>query len=357
MAILEIRDLKTYYQTRIGEKVRAVDGVSFELHSGEILGIAGESACGKSTLAISISGLFPPPLRCESGSVRLEDHDLVRMDQKALRKSILGKKLSYIPQSSMNALNPTLKIKNFVIDILKEHNPELTREEALELSRKRFESLSLSPQILEMYPIELSGGMKQRVVVVISTLMDPEVLIADEPTSALDVSSQKVVIKLIKELFEKRVVKSVIFITHELPILKHIAQKIAIMYAGELVEVGTTEQIIFDPIHPYSKALINSIIVPTKEIKNKKLPSLSGAPPDLRKSLSHCRFAERCPYATNACREKQIEMKSIDGRLVRCCRVDHWREKEKKEQEQEQEKEEKKEQEKEQEKEEKGGCQ
>ena len=318
MAILEIRDLKTYYQTRIGEKVRAVDGVSFELHRGEILGIAGESGCGKSTMAMSVSGLFPPPLRYESGSIMLGGYDLTKIDQKKLRKEILGKKLSYIPQSAMNALNPTIKIKEFITDILKEHNPELTREEILDLAKKRFESLSLSPKVLNMYPVELSGGMKQRTVVAVSTLMDPEVVIADEPTSALDVSSQKEVIKLIKELFEKRVVKSVVFITHELPILKHIAQKIAIMYAGEFVEVGTMEQIIFDPLHPYSKALMNSIIVPEMGIKSKMLSSLPGAPPDLREILLGCRFAERCPHATDVCRKEPIEMKKVDGRLVRC---------------------------------------
>ena len=321
--IMEVKNLKTYYQTRAGEKIRAVDNVSFKLCAGEIFGIAGESGCGKSTLAISISGLFPPPLKYESGSIMMEGHDLTKISKKNLTKNLLGKKISYIPQSSMNALNPIIKMKDFVVDILKEHNPELTRKEILEFSRKRFESLSLSPEILDMYPIELSGGMKQRVVVVISTLMNPEVLIADEPTSALDVSSQKIVIKLIKELFEKRLVKSVIFITHELPLLKHIAQKIAIMYAGEFVEVGTMEQIIFDPIHPYSKALINSIIVPTEGMRGKKLPSLPGAPPDPRKILPQCRFAKRCPRATDLCRKEVVEIRSIGERLVRCCKVDN----------------------------------
>ncbi|MDN5337912.1 MAG: peptide/nickel transport system ATP-binding protein [Thermotogaceae bacterium] len=319
--LLEVRDLYTYYQTRLGEKIKAVNGVSFDLKEGEILGIAGESGCGKSTLGISISGLFPPPLKYGKGSVKLDDIELTNINQSRLRKEILGKKLSFIPQSAMNALNPTLKVKKFVIDLVKEHEPELSEDEILKRAAERFESLSLPRRVLDAYALELSGGMKQRTIVVISTMMNPEVVIADEPTSALDVSSQKIVIKLIKQLFEEKIIKSVIFITHELPILRHIATKIAVMYAGEFVEVGTMEQVIFDPVHPYSNALMNSIIVPEKGIKGKKLPSIPGAPPDPRLDIQGCRFAERCPLATEECKKAPIEMREVKGRLVRCIKV------------------------------------
>lgn len=319
--LLEVRDLYTYYQTRLGEKIKAVNGVSFDLKEGEILGIAGESGCGKSTLGISISGLFPPPLKYGKGSVKLDGIELTNINQSKLRREILGKKLSFIPQSAMNALNPTLKVKKFVIDLVKEHEPELSEDEILKRAAERFESLSLPRRVLDAYALELSGGMKQRTIVVISTMMNPEVVIADEPTSALDVSSQKIVIKLIKQLFEEKIIKSVIFITHELPILRHIATKIAVMYAGEFVEVGTMEQVIFDPVHPYSNALMNSIIVPEKGIKGKKLPSIPGAPPDPRLDIQGCRFAERCPLATEECKKAPIEMREVKGRLVRCIKV------------------------------------
>ena len=319
--LLKVENLRTYYQTRFGEKIRAVRGVSFELKKGEVLGIAGESGCGKSTLGISILGLFPTPLRYESGSVMLNGIDLMKIDKARLRKDILGKRISFIPQSAMNALNPTMKIKDFIFDLMKEHNPEMSRKEIIERAEQRFESLSLPKRVLDSYPLELSGGMKQRTVVVISTMMNPDILIADEPTSALDVSSQKIVIKLMKRLFEEKIIKSIIFITHELPLLRHIADRIAVMYAGEFVEFGDMEQVIFDPIHPYSKALMNSIIVPEKGIKGKKLVSIPGAPPDPRKEIKGCKFASRCPLASEECREKPVEMRKVGNRLVRCVKV------------------------------------
>ena len=321
--MLEVNNLKTYYQTRLGEKIRAVHSVSFKLYEGEIFGIAGESGCGKSTLAMSLSGLFLPPLKYESGSVFLEGDNIFKKDINYLRKEVLGKKYSYIPQSAMNALNPTIKIKDFVIDLMKEHEPNMKEKEIIELTKNRFESLSLPSRVLNLYPLELSGGMKQRVVVAISTLMNPVVVAADEPTSALDVSTQKSVIQLIKELFDDGIVKSIIFITHELPVLRHICDRIAVMYAGEFVEVGKMEDVIFNPIHPYSQALMQSILVPEKGMKDKKLPSLPGSPPDLRKIPVGCRFADRCPLAIEECKKENVEMVSLDDRSVRCIRINH----------------------------------
>nr|WP_199172620.1 ABC transporter ATP-binding protein [Petrotoga sp. 9PWA.NaAc.5.4] len=321
--ILEVNNLKTYYQTRLGEKIKAVNSVSFNLCEGEILGIAGESGCGKSTLAISLSGLFLPPLKYESGSVILDNENIIQKKESDLRKNILGKKYSYIPQSAMNALNPTIKIKNFIIDLLKEHDPKISEKEILKLTKERFESLSLPSRVLNLYPLELSGGMKQRVVVAISTLLDPKVVVADEPTSALDVSSQKIVIKLIKELFDIKIVKSIIFITHELPVLRHICDRIAVMYAGEFVEIGKMEDVIFNPIHPYSQSLMQSILVPEKGIKGKKLPNLPGSPPDLREIPQGCRFADRCPIVIDDCKKESIDLTKIGDRSVRCIRLKH----------------------------------
>ena len=316
--LLTVKALKAYYKLRLGEKLRAVDGVSLTLQEGEVLGIAGESGCGKSTLASCLSGLFFPPLKYQKGNITLDGIDIIRTDKRTLRKSILGKKISFIPQSAMNALNPTLKIEDFVADVMQEHEPDLSREEAIKRAEERFEVLSLPKDVLKAYPFELSGGMKQRTIVILSTLMNPEIVIADEPTSALDVSSQRQVIELMKRLLQMKITKSMIFITHELPILRHVADRIAIMYAGVFLEVGTMPQIIFDPRHPYTKVLMSSIIVPEKGMRERKLPLITGRPPDLRKRIKGCRFAKRCPYATDECRMREPDMEETDGRKIKC---------------------------------------
>lgn len=315
--VANVENLEAYYKVK-GRKLKAVDKVSLKLYEGEVLGIAGESGCGKSTLAMSLSGLFLPPLKYESGKIMLKDIEISKMDRKSLRRNILGEKISFIPQSAMNALNPTLKIKKFIIDVLKEHEPELSEAEIMRRVEERLDSLSLPKRVIESYPFELSGGMKQRTITVISTLMNPDVLIADEPTSALDVSSQHQIIKLIKTLLERGIVKSVIFITHELPLLRHVADRIAIMYAGQIVEEGTTAQIVFSPLHPYTEMLMSSIITPEKGMKGKELPIVLGSPPNLYKISPGCRFAERCPYATEECRNNDIEFYKVGNRNVRC---------------------------------------
>ena len=199
--------------------------------------------------------------------------------------------------AAMNALNQTRKVSKFVVDILKEHRPDLSKEQMLNLAREKFEFLNLPERVLSAYPSELSGGMKQRTVIALSTLLNPKVLIADEPSSALDVSSQKIVISMLKKMMKEGYVKSMIFITHELPLLRHVADDIVVMYAGELVEEGTTEQVIFDPIHPYTHALMGSIIVPEDGMKAHKLTAIPGAPPNLKRVPPGCRFRDRCAPA------------------------------------------------------------
>jgi len=317
--LLIVKGIRAYYEIGPEENVKAVDDVSLRLYEGEVLGIAGESGCGKSTLAVSLSGLFSPPLRHISGEIFLDKKiDITKLNTRELRRSILGKKISFIPQSSMNALNPTLRIRNFVVDLMREHNPEISEEEVLRRAEERFDSLSLSRQVLDSYPFELSGGMKQRTLVVVSTLMNPEIVVADEPTSALDVSSQREVIELLEIMIRKKIMKSLIFITHELPILRQITDRIAIMYAGQIVEVGTTSQVIFAPCHPYTQTLMSSMIVPEEGMRKKELPSIPGNPPDLRHPPDGCKFAERCPLATDKCKTGAIELRSFQERLVRC---------------------------------------
>jgi len=300
--LLTANQLKAYYRTVQGEEVKAVDDVFLEVKEGEVLGIAGESGCGKSTLASVLSFTILPPLYLIDGEVIVDSHNIFILDKETLRREIKGRYISIVPQGAMNSLNPTSRIKNFVIDVLKEHFPDITKEEALKRARERFEALSLPARILDAYPHQLSGGMKQRTVTVISTLLNPSVLIADEPTSALDVSSQKIVIKLFVELLKRNIIKSIVFITHELLLLRHFADRIAIMYAGKIIELGPMEEVIFSPLHPYTKLLISSILVPEAGMKEKKIDAIPGVPPDLKNPPSGCRFHPRCPsYMKGVC--------------------------------------------------------
>jgi peptide/nickel transport system ATP-binding protein len=316
--ILSVKELKTYYQTRFGEKIYAVDGVSFNIKEGQVLGIAGESGCGKSTLALSLIGLFAMPLCYDSGQIVINGRDITKLDKETRRVEILGKKIAYIPQSAMNALNPTCKIKNFIFDIMKEHHPDMSKEAVYALSKERFNDLNLDTRVLESYPNELSGGMKQRTVIAISTIMNPDILVADEPTSALDVSTQKVVMRMLKALMKKKIVKSMIFITHELPLLYHIADHIMVMYAGQGVEHGTSDEIIFKPLHPYAVELMTSIVVPEIGQKDHKLSSIPGAPPNLKYKMTGCRFAPRCSLVKEACKAKDVDRKYEEHRMYRC---------------------------------------
>jgi peptide/nickel transport system ATP-binding protein len=317
--ILKVHGLKTLYRTRLNENVYAVDGVDLDLWEGRVLGIAGESGCGKSTLALSLMGFYFPPLHFGGGSIEIGGVDIMKLPYEELRTKYLGTHLAYIPQAAMNAMNPTVRIWRFVVDILKEHRPEFTREQMINLARNKFQALNLPERVLGAYPSELSGGMKQRTVIALSTLLNPSVLIADEPSSALDVSSQKAVISLLRQMMKDGFVKSMIFITHELPLLRHVADDIVVMYAGEFVEKGTSGQVVFDPVHPYSKALMGSIIVPEEGMKSQKLTSIPGAPPNLKQVPPGCRFADRCPYALEQCRAGKIEVTAFgDGRYHRC---------------------------------------
>jgi peptide/nickel transport system ATP-binding protein len=219
----------------------------------------------------------------------------------------------------MNALNPTQKIISFVEDVIQAHSPEKSKKEIYELARYSFENVGLPAEVLQKYPVELSGGMKQRTVIAVSVILFPKVLIADEPSSALDVTSQKMVIKMLRDLMEKSIIKSMIFITHELPLLYNVVNDIMVMYAGQIVEKGTAEQTVFDPLHPYSKGLMGSIIVPEKGLRGHKLAAIPGVPPNLKKPPAGCRFAERCKYVMPECRVTSVGLRTLEnGRSYRC---------------------------------------
>jgi peptide/nickel transport system ATP-binding protein len=317
--MLEVKELTTKYITRFNEDVYAVDHVSLKVEEGKSLGIAGESGCGKSTLALSLMGYYFAPLHYTSGEIIVDGKSISGLRPDDIRKKILGSEISYIPQAAMNALNPTQKIISFINDVIQAHTPEATKKDVYDLACFSFENVGLPEEVLQKYPVELSGGMKQRTVIAVSAILSPKVLIADEPTSALDVTSQKMVIKTLRDLMEKGIIKSMIFITHELPLLYNVTNDIMVMYAGQIVEKATAQQAVFDPLHPYSKGLMGSIIVPEKGLRDHKLAAIHGVPPNLKNPPAGCRFAERCKYVVPECRGNSVALREIEnGRAYRC---------------------------------------
>ncbi len=318
LAVLEVNNLTTKYITRFGEDVYAVDHVSLKVEEGKSLGIAGESGCGKSTLALSLMGYYFAPLHYTSGEIIIDGRNISGMAPDDIRKQILGTEIAYIPQSAMNALNPTQKVINLIQDVILAHGPASKRE-IYDLARERFELLGLPAEVLQKYAVELSGGMKQRTVIAISVILQPKMLIADEPSSALDVTSQKMVIKMLRDLMESGFIKGMIFITHELPLLFNVTDDIMVMYAGQIVEQGTAKEAVFDPLHPYSKGLMGSIIVPESGLRGKKLTAIPGVPPNLKKPPAGCQFAERCKYVIPECKTHSIDLReAAGGRAYRC---------------------------------------
>jgi peptide/nickel transport system ATP-binding protein len=317
--VFEVDSLRAHYLTRFGVKIEAVAGVSFALRAGEILGIAGESGCGKTTLVSACMGLCLPPLYLGAGDVRIEGKSILGTDIERHRKEVLGRLVAMIPQGALNSLNPTRKVKDLAADVVLSHEDQTTRKEVYARLRDRFQRIGLdADHVLDAYPIQLPGGMKQRVVIGISTLLNPRVVIADEPTSALDVSTQKSVIRLLFDLMDKGIVGSMLFITHELPLLKHVSSSIAVMYAGQFVEYGTTDQVIHDPRQPYTKALMGSMLSAEPGQRSKKPVAIEGAPPNLAHKIVGCRFAERCPSVRANCRKDEQSLRLFQGRQVRC---------------------------------------
>lgn len=317
--MLDVRELTTKYITRFKEDVYAVDHVSLQVEEGKTLGIAGESGCGKSTLALSLMGYYFPPLHYTSGEIIIDGQNITGMDPDDVRKTILGNEIAYIPQAAMNALNPTQKIIHFIEDVIQEHDLYVTKKDIYNRAKTLFETLGLPEEVLQKYPVELSGGMKQRTVIAVSVLLVPKVLIADEPSSALDVTSQKMVIKMLRQLMETGLISSMIFITHELPLLYNVTDDIMVMYAGQIVEKGTSKEVVFDPLHPYAKGLMGSIIVPEEGLRDVKLTAIPGVPPNLKNPPFGCRFAERCKLAHAECWISSVPLRDIGGgRAYRC---------------------------------------
>ena len=311
--LLKVRDLKLYYRTRRGI-VRAVDDVSFDLRRGETLAIVGESGCGKSSTATAIMRILPRNIETYEGSIILDGVDVMKLDDGRFREEIAWRRISMVFQGAMNALNPVMKVGFQVAEPLIVHG-KLSRSEALSKARELLGLVGLPSFVADRYPHELSGGMKQRVVIAMALALNPEIVILDEPTSALDVITQANIMNLLKKLKRDESL-SYIFITHDLALASELADMIVVMYGGKIVEYGTAEQVYLDPKHPYSQKLLASI--PTLRT-DKKLEFIPGAPPDLVSPPPGCRFHPRCPYAMPICREKEPILYEVEkNRYVAC---------------------------------------
>jgi peptide/nickel transport system ATP-binding protein len=310
---LEVDDLRVYYRTLAGD-VKALDGVTFKIADGEIMGLAGESGCGKTTLGNSLV-LLDGRMKHVGGSVTLDGAPLPIADFHAMQ-AFRFKRISVIPQYAMSALNPTRKIGKMVQELLESRGVE-GDEHRKELER-RVELVGLGVDVLDRYPIELSGGMKQRVVMVVSTLLDPSLLIADEITSALDVSSQRAVAQTLQSFRDKGFVRSMIVITHDVSILYQISDTLAIMYAGKLVEKAPTETVMERPLHPYTRLLISSLPEMGVRFADQRLKGIPGTPPSLLNPSPGCRFRDRCPLAFAKCAEEPPLVELAPGHSVAC---------------------------------------
>jgi peptide/nickel transport system ATP-binding protein len=314
---LLVDDLRVYYRSLAGA-VKAVDGVGFELADGEIMGLAGESGCGKSTLGKALIRL-DTRMEWEGGRVVLDGEELPVWDNEVMNPHRFTD-ISLVPQYAMSALNPTLRLGKMIRELLRSRGVDFD-ELAPELHR-RLELVGLDNGVLHLFPIELSGGMKQRVVLVLSTLLNPSLLIADEITSALDVSTQKAVVRMLAEFRDRSFVKSMIVITHDVSILYQVADTILVMYAGRLAEKASAETIIHAPRHPYTQALVASLPEVGVRYADERLRGIPGTPPSLLEPAPGCRFADRCPLASRRCREEQPPFVQIeDGHSVACWEV------------------------------------
>ena len=320
MSLLEVKDLKTYFYTDSGG-AKAVDGVTFSLDKGKTLGIVGESGCGKSVTSLSIMRLVDPATgRNEGGSIVFDGQDLLTLPEKEMRK-LRGNRISMIFQEPMTSLNPVFTIGDQISESLKLHkglDKKAARDRAIELLE--LVGIPEAGKRVDEYPHQLSGGMRQRVMIAMALSGDPELLIADEPTTALDVTIQAQILQLLKDLQEK-LHMSIIIITHDLGVIAEMADEVAVMYAGDIVEKAPTRALFDDPKHPYTIGLMNSI--PDINDHVSRLRTLEGLVPSLYDMPSGCRFAPRCQFCCPECEAHRINLTTLpDGRQVRCRRFE-----------------------------------
>jgi len=324
LTLLSVNDLRAYYQTEvygISRTVRAVDGVSFNLYPNEIYGVAGESSCGKTTLIKVISGNIKPPLKAYSGSVKYDfdgyEVDMMKISQEEMRRAVRWKEISYVMQGSMSVLNPVRKVIKTFEDIVETHQGIRDRKAFLEQTRMHINQLGLPAEVLDAYPHQLSGGMRQRLAIALATIFHPKLIIADEPTTALDVVVQRGVLQMLKNI-QARSKNTVLLVTHDMAVHANVANRVMIMYAGRIAEEAPTEIIFKAPRHPYTRHLISSLpMIGVRETKT----GLRGAPPNLANPPSGCRFHPRCPFAEEICRVEVPELITIEGQHRVACHL------------------------------------
>jgi peptide/nickel transport system ATP-binding protein len=311
--ILQVRDLTVSYAAG-ALRARAVDRIGFDLEPGERLGIVGESGSGKTTLALSILRLHKPPARIDSGRVIFCGQDILQLDGEALRR-VRWKEMSFIPQGAMNSLNPVMRIRHQIADAIRAHVPGWSRAQTGRRIEELLERVGLMRQVAELYPHELSGGMKQRVCIALAIVLEPKLIIADEPTSALDVVVQRMVMQTLKEV-QKQIGAAMIVISHDMGLMAQSVDRLAVVYAGRMVDIAPVSDFFRQPLHPYSQALIASLPSPKKR---KPLTGIPGMQPPLFDLPSGCPFHPRCPVAEPRCSVTAPVLAMVDPqRRVAC---------------------------------------
>ena len=316
--LLEVKNLSMHYDTLDGN-VDAVKDISFSVKNGESFGLVGESGCGKTSVAMTLLQLQPDNSVITEGSIKLEGKELIGLSENELRK-VRWDSISIVFQGAMNAWNPVIKIGEQIREAMREHSPDSSKQKNIEKINELFNMVGLDETISDRFPHELSGGMKQRAVIALALSCDPKIIIADEPTTALDVVIQDQILNEIKKV-QDLLGLSLIYISHDIAVIAEMTDKIAVMYAGSIVEIGPTKSVFESPKHAYTKALLDS--TPSIQGEKKKLTSLDGEPPSLINEIKGCSFSPRCPSPSVACKNQSVEMGLIqvgeDHYADKCC--------------------------------------
>lgn len=312
--VLQVNDLTMHYKTRAGE-VSAVNDVTFTLERGKSMGLVGESGCGKTSVAFSLLRLLPDNALIKHGSIKLNDTDIVPLSEDEMRK-LRWQKISMVFQAAMNSLNPVYKVGDQIIEAMEIHGLVETNLAAREHVAELFSLVGLDPKLMDQYPHEYSGGMRQRAVIAMALSCNPDLIIADEPTTALDVIVQDALLREMIEL-QKKLNMSMIYISHDIAVIAEVTDRIAVMYAGRMAEYGTALEIFKSPLHPYTYGLMSAF--PSIVGEKKELTTLPGEPPDLLSPPTGCRFHPRCPFATEICVQENPEFKDMGGQHFVSC--------------------------------------
>jgi len=303
--ILKLDAVSTNYLTLRGW-VHAAENVNFQIERGEAMGLVGESGCGKTTIALSILKLLPPGAKIRKGKILFDGTDIVPIGDEKMRKDIRWKGISIVFQGAMNAMNPVFKVGDQIVEAIRLHEPDVSKEDALRRTEALLEMVGVDKTRVSNYPHEFSGGMRQRALIAMALACNPKLLIADEPGTALDVIVQAQVLQLMRDLKEKLGL-SMLMISHDLSIVAEVCEKLTIMYAGNVAEYGDVASVFKEPLHPYTQGLIRAF--PTIKGDRQKLVSIPGQPPDLLNPPTGCRFHPRCPYAMDICKKENPELK------------------------------------------------